>query len=954
MANELSTLIRKPLTRRRFLEGMGAAGAAATLASCGGSKGVSSLFEEKQTPPVPAIAGTLVAGAAPHNCGGRCVTKAYVENGVVKRFVTDERADRNIIDGSGDDPQRRACPRCRAQKGYMYRADRLLKPLKQMGARGDVNGFVEIGWDQAFTEIAQQLQRIATTYGPAALFNQYSSGDGADVPNSQGVAGRLLNLLGGSLSVRQDYSWPSLEHMSWFVCGQNYYTPPGNARQDSFNADQIVLWSLNHGEAIWGTNSMWYTQQAKEKGIPIISVDSRVSQTQATVATDRISPLPGTDSALMLGMLYHLTVERPDALDVAFIRKYVHGFYDDDPAAPTLDASYHPDVPAGSYAVPAGASLSAFVAGNVQLPQNQAPSIYPETIGYNVNASDPLSGKRVTIGGQTPKTPEWAAAICGVPAAKIRSFADSFVARKTTVWWGSGWNRGGEAEQLIWLGYVLGFVTKNWGAPGRMTGFYGDFYSGGFGMDAGAPNTVDVSAAIYDQTKLTAPAYTPAVTRNSIPVFIWSDAVKHGGTGTSEWNDGQIKNLPVGIKAIMNFGGNALVNQHGNAAASKVILADRSKAELIVVADLYMTASAAYGDYVLPVAAGFERTAATSNWLAGDSLLYMGKAVEPLGECKDDYDICTGIAEKLGADKKAVFTGNGKTAEDWVKFGWDRLAITAISYDAWKQVGVHSTNDPSKPLNVAHAAFIADPVASPLATPSGRFEAFCQALVEDYCARHYDNVDPAAALVNGGALFDPGAYTAGDKSATSGSGRFVYPIPMYIPLAEGRHADEVAAPHPDPLGARAAGHDLMLHTWHIQYRSHSTHNNNAYLNELFKKDARGQPAFLSPRTRTSRAVWEDGVYEPLWLNPADAARRGIAEGDRVLVSNGRGKLYASAHVTQRAHPGVVNIGQGGWHQLDAAGVDVGGCANTLTSQRPSRVGQGMTLAQGILVKVEKA
>ena len=56
-------------------------------------------------------------------------------------------------------------------------------------------------------------------------------------------------------------------------------------------------------------------------------------------------------------MLYHLLDQ--NLLDPAFIRKYVHGFFDDDPSHPELDSSYFPDVP--SYPVPPGASLSAFI-----------------------------------------------------------------------------------------------------------------------------------------------------------------------------------------------------------------------------------------------------------------------------------------------------------------------------------------------------------------------------------------------------------------------------------------------------------------------------------------------------------------------------------------------------------------------------------------------------------------
>jgi anaerobic dimethyl sulfoxide reductase subunit A len=176
---------------------------------------------------------------------------------------------------------------------------------------------------------------------------------------------------------------------------------------------------------------------------------------------------------------------------------------------------------------------------------------------------------------------------------------------------------------------------------------------------------------------------------------------------------------------------------------------------------------------------------------------------------------------------------------------------------------------------------------------------------------------------------------------------------MYIPLIEGRHADESAIPHPDVLGLRSQGYKLMLATWHIQYRSHSTLNNNAFMNERFKKDAQGKPAFLNPRTRTSREVWDDGVYEECWINPATAGNAGIAEGDRVLISSARGKIYASAHITQRVSPLSVYIGQGSWRKMED-GVDVGGCGNTLTAARPTRICQGMTLAGGTLVKIQKA
>ena len=153
--------------------------------------------------------------------------------------------------------------------------------------------------------------------------------------------------------------------------------------------------------------------------------------------------MPGTDSALVLAMMYHLLAETSvdgtkaagALLDPTFIKEYVYGFFDD--PTPSL---YHSDVPPTKYFVPPGASLSAYVLGSnnalVTAGLNQATSIYPETIGYNYPAPDPLAGKYMPIWGNEPKTPEWAELITGVPAATIRSLAESIATKKTTA--GSG------------------------------------------------------------------------------------------------------------------------------------------------------------------------------------------------------------------------------------------------------------------------------------------------------------------------------------------------------------------------------------------------------------------------------------------------------------------------------------------------------------------------------------
>jgi anaerobic selenocysteine-containing dehydrogenase len=53
----------------------------------------------------------------------------------------------------------------------------------------------------------------------------------------------------------------------------------------------------------------------------------------------------------------------------------------------------------------------------------------------------------------------------------------------------------------------------------------------------------------------------------------------------------------------------------------------------------------------------------------------------------------------------------------------------------------------------------------------------------------------------------------------------------------------------------------------------------------------------------------------LWISPADAAARRLAEGDAIRVHNERGEFSAKAHLTDRIPPGVVWM-RDGWPDLN--------------------------------------
>jgi anaerobic dimethyl sulfoxide reductase subunit A len=141
-------------------------------------------------------------------------------------------------------------------------------------------------------------------------------------------------------------------------------------------------------------------------------------------------------------------------------------------------------------------------------------------------------------------------------------------------------------------------------------------------------------------------------------------------------------------------------------------------------------------------------------------------------------------------------------------------------------------------------------------------------------------------------------------------------VPKYIPEG-GNSFTEQGQAKKYPL--QAIGH-------HSLARVHSTHANNSRLQEAFP--------------------------QRLFINPLDAAARGIQDGDLVRAWNERGALVLPARVTPRILPGVVDIPQGAWWKPDVNGLDWGGNVNVLTSQRWTPLAFA-TAQHTIMVQVEK-
>ena len=106
---------------------------------------------------------------------------------------------------------------------------------------------------------------------------------------------------------------------------------------------------------------------------------------------------------------------------------------------------------------------------------------------------------------------------------------------------------------------------------------------------------------------------------------------------------------------------------------------------------------------------------------------------------------------------------------------------------------------------------------------------------------------------------------------------------------------------------------------------------------------------------TCKVRGADGyLYEPIWINPADAEKRGIQDGEIVKIFNERGAVLAGAWITERIMPGVVYIDHGARYDPIVPGeLDRGGAINTITPHNITSKNAAGHVVSGFLVEVER-
>jgi len=254
--------------------------------------------------PEAGIVRKIVKAACPHDCPDTCGMHVTVENGVAVK-----------MEGAKDMPftQGTLCTKVAHYLDRTYSSERVLHPLKRVGAKGE-GRFERISWDEALDTIAAKFKAIAADDPQGILPCSYAGTMGMVQYSS--MDRRFFNRLGATQLERTLCSSAGKVGLK-ITLGDLVGMDP-----ERFDEARLIL--------IWGSNPivsnlhLWSRmQEAKRRGAKLIAIDPYRSLTAAK-CDQHLAPLPGTDAALALGMMQVIIGER--LYDADYVARHTLGF----------------------------------------------------------------------------------------------------------------------------------------------------------------------------------------------------------------------------------------------------------------------------------------------------------------------------------------------------------------------------------------------------------------------------------------------------------------------------------------------------------------------------------------------------------------------------------------------------------------------------------------------------
>lgn len=221
--------------------------------------------------------------------------------------ITVEVADGRIgtIRGDSDDPFSRGhiCPKAAALADLHGDADRLRRPLRRQAST-----WVEIGWEEAFDEVAARLAEVRARHGKHAI-GVYQ---GNPTVHSLGLM-TFGQLLSRQIRTRNHFSATSVDqlpHMlaSLLMLGHQLLLPV----PDVDRTDLLVVLGANplvsNGSLMTAPDMRGRLRALKARGGKLVVIDPRRTET-AAVADQHLFIKPGTDALLLLALIHTVFAE---------------------------------------------------------------------------------------------------------------------------------------------------------------------------------------------------------------------------------------------------------------------------------------------------------------------------------------------------------------------------------------------------------------------------------------------------------------------------------------------------------------------------------------------------------------------------------------------------------------------------------------------------------------------
>ncbi len=519
-----------------------------------------------------------------------------------------------------------------------------------------VEPFVALSWEEAIRLAADEVRRVAETFGNEAIFaGSYGWASAGRFSHAQSQLKRFMTLAGGFTFAKNTYSYGAGAVIIAHVLGPEYAEPTSCAADWSSIASTRAFVLAFGGLPL--RNSQVEAGGCIRHRIPDalrrcaeagcrFTIVSPVSDDMPPFLTgDCIRIRPGTDTAFMLGIAYALIRDR--RVDEAFLARC--------------------------------------------------------TVGYT-------AVKQYVLGREdgVPKSPEWAAAICDCPAARIEEVARRLVDGPSLITGSWSLQRAEHGEQPYWMIITLAALIGQIGRPGCGLSF-------GLGsVNAAGRRGVRLVGRAFPQGENPVETF--------IPVARIADLLLNPG-GSIEY-DGQRLRLPD-IRLIYWAGGNPF---HHHQDLSRLRRAWRNP-ETVIVNETHWNATARHADIVFPVTVGYERDDICAS-SRGSEIVFSRQVTPARGEAKTDHEVFRLMAARLGFEE--AFT-EGRSVEEWLRWiyeGYRDRYPELPSFERFEALGAVDYADlvakagPGVPLK----AFVNDPRAAPLSTPSGRIELYSETI----------------------------------------------------------------------------------------------------------------------------------------------------------------------------------------------------------------------------------